>query len=476
MTEKQLERIEFKGKNKFLVDGKFVVETSKKNNKNSFKLYESEKKSKEFDSEDLLFDYIEEMTSTGSVGGGMELPLSKPKNKGAFMRRTFSPYNTVVEQVEKLVKYALIKEFVENHPAYDLIKQYQAINNKNSTENFDNVEKGIQIVYAQILPSTQRRYYTDNGDYNGDGIPNHSKENATNLDLQYDGASQQFKDAVTAELAKTALGQQMMQVATAKATQKDANPANNQMIQLGGDVEFKPQQEEKDGKKKGDEEKKTQLEKGGFVGSLGFAPLKEGQHFKFTFKNKDFTDRRQLFESIPAKVKKEGVLFEMLDGEGNLLKILWENNSALILDNKNLIQEQREKDRLDKLFNYKTSNAKKSKENEADYFKSALKGMKTFVTKKQLIKESHSDEDIKKKVDDLNSKKLTGKEVDSALEMFNVWLEGYGIEVERDHDFRPYWGETKLLYVNMGDSYVKTIIYNVDEEEFYYTSLGDYLE
>ena len=115
--------------------------------------------------------------------------------------------------------------------------------------------------------------------------------------------------------------------------------------------------------------------------------MKEGQHYKFTFKNKDFTDRRQLFESIPAKVKNEGVLFEMLDGEGNIFKILWENNSALILDNKNLIQEQREKDRLDKLFGYKSSNANRSKENELAYFKSGLKDMKKFVTEKQIIKE-----------------------------------------------------------------------------------------
>lgn len=369
MTEEQLNRIEFKSKNKFLVDNTFLVEITKNKGKNKFTLCENKQ---EFESDDLLFDYLDkqkvktsigEMTSVDSVGGGMELPFGRPKNKKAFMKRTYSPYTTVVERIEKVVKSALINEFVQTHPAFDLLQQYQKVNAANSETNMDNVANGIKIVYAEILPSMQRNYYTDNNDYNGDGVPNPHKENATNLDLSYDGASEQFKDNVTAELNKTESGKQLMDIAVKKAQQKGNNSANNQVVQLGGDIEFKPN---------ADEPKEKLALQNGFVGSLGFN-LKEGQMYRFKFKNKDFTNRECLAESIPAKVKKDGMIFEMLDGESNLIKLLWEGKSPKILTEVNLLKEEKEEKRISKLFDYARTGTRTSKENENTFFKKTLK-------------------------------------------------------------------------------------------------------
>jgi len=54
---------------------------------------------------------------------------------------------------------------------------------------------------------------------------------------------------------------------------------------------------------------------------------------------------------------------------------------------------------------------------------------------------------------------------------------GHGVEGIDDptRDAR-YWGSTQALYVNVGDPYVLTLFYDIDDKAFYLTDLGEYLE
>jgi hypothetical protein len=62
--------------------------------------------------------------------------------------------------------------------------------------------------------------------------------------------------------------------------------------------------------------------------------------------------------------------------------------------------------------------------------------------------------------------------VEGALERADVALEGFGIEAGTDR------GERKpvVLYVNTGDTYNMTLLYDVVAHKFYYTTLGDWVE
>ena len=66
---------------------------------------------------------------------------------------------------------------------------------------------------------------------------------------------------------------------------------------------------------------------------------------------------------------------------------------------------------------------------------------------------------------------------DDALKMaaFNEILEGHGVEALRGEWRNGYWCDIVLVYVNMGDSYVNTIIHHRDKG-FFVSSIGDYIE
>ena len=66
--------------------------------------------------------------------------------------------------------------------------------------------------------------------------------------------------------------------------------------------------------------------------------------------------------------------------------------------------------------------------------------------------------------------------VDAVLEDINVAIGGYGVEaIEGDwHD--RYYQNIVALYVNKGDSYVGTVLYNATTNRFVITSVGDFVE
>jgi hypothetical protein len=66
---------------------------------------------------------------------------------------------------------------------------------------------------------------------------------------------------------------------------------------------------------------------------------------------------------------------------------------------------------------------------------------------------------------------------DTALEVYNILFDGFGIESVRDHDlWDNYYLDTSVLYVNQGDSYTETLIFDVEERKLLYTTLADFIE
>ena len=70
----------------------------------------------------------------------------------------------------------------------------------------------------------------------------------------------------------------------------------------------------------------------------------------------------------------------------------------------------------------------------------------------------------------------TPHEVDKAIQSINNLLKGYGTEVLTDGEWRRYWLDTAFVYVNMGDTYAPTVIYDIDHNRWLVTSWGDIVE
>lgn len=70
-----------------------------------------------------------------------------------------------------------------------------------------------------------------------------------------------------------------------------------------------------------------------------------------------------------------------------------------------------------------------------------------------------------------------GDKPDSQLKAVDEILEGFGVEMESgDEGFSGYFGDASYLYVNMGDCYTPTVVYDVEEGDFIVSSVGDLLE
>lgn len=87
-----------------------------------------------------------------------------------------------------------------------------------------------------------------------------------------------------------------------------------------------------------------------------------------------------------------------------------------------------------------------------------------------------TDKELHQFVEDINKGRLNHADVDRWLDEAEEKLDGYGIEVITDNNWRRYYGSICALYVNMGDTYDTTVLYDVDANEFVVTSYGDWLE
>lgn len=69
-------------------------------------------------------------------------------------------------------------------------------------------------------------------------------------------------------------------------------------------------------------------------------------------------------------------------------------------------------------------------------------------------------------------------ELDEKMEALNELIDGHGIESSRMEGYykNHYWSDCICLYVNQGESYAITIIYDVVNDRFEFTSWGDWIE
>lgn len=89
-----------------------------------------------------------------------------------------------------------------------------------------------------------------------------------------------------------------------------------------------------------------------------------------------------------------------------------------------------------------------------------------------------SDADAKELVRKLRDAEGDPDSVDAALEDANEVLGGYGVEAVpcETCPTDSYYQDKIALYVNMGDTYSATIVYDTVEEEFFVGSWGDFYE
>lgn len=66
---------------------------------------------------------------------------------------------------------------------------------------------------------------------------------------------------------------------------------------------------------------------------------------------------------------------------------------------------------------------------------------------------------------------------DQALELADKLLSGHGVEpIRGDYQVDRYYYDVVALYVNMGDTYNTTLLYETENERFLVTSWGDWVE
>jgi hypothetical protein len=76
----------------------------------------------------------------------------------------------------------------------------------------------------------------------------------------------------------------------------------------------------------------------------------------------------------------------------------------------------------------------------------------------------------------------SGREVEKAMDAADKAMGGtrggsFGVESIRSSDYSGgYWGDAAALYVNTGDTYNMTLVYDVADGRFYVTSWGDWAE
>lgn len=69
------------------------------------------------------------------------------------------------------------------------------------------------------------------------------------------------------------------------------------------------------------------------------------------------------------------------------------------------------------------------------------------------------------------------KNPDAALEAVNALIHGHGIEsIRGDYQVDRYYYDIVALYVNMGDSYAATLLYETDTSQWHVLSYGDWVE
>jgi hypothetical protein len=68
------------------------------------------------------------------------------------------------------------------------------------------------------------------------------------------------------------------------------------------------------------------------------------------------------------------------------------------------------------------------------------------------------------------------KRVDAALDEISGIIGGYGVQPITDNEWDGYYCDAGALYVNMGDTYVPTVVYDTRKDRWMICSWGDLVE
>jgi hypothetical protein len=67
-------------------------------------------------------------------------------------------------------------------------------------------------------------------------------------------------------------------------------------------------------------------------------------------------------------------------------------------------------------------------------------------------------------------------DIELVMEIIDSLLDGYGVESIIGRWHNRYYHDTQALYVNFGDTYDMTVLYDCEEDKFILTSWGDWVE
>jgi hypothetical protein len=83
-----------------------------------------------------------------------------------------------------------------------------------------------------------------------------------------------------------------------------------------------------------------------------------------------------------------------------------------------------------------------------------------------------------KEIDTLMTKirKVSGREVEKIMKRINELINGFGVESIRGDYVSHFWQDTVALYVNMGDTYDTTILFNTNTKMPMITDMGYFVE
>lgn len=76
----------------------------------------------------------------------------------------------------------------------------------------------------------------------------------------------------------------------------------------------------------------------------------------------------------------------------------------------------------------------------------------------------------------LNKMSFSTEDIESVFIGLNILMFGYGVEVICGAWHDHYWQDIVCQYVNMGETYETTILYDAVKNKWYATSWGDWAE
>ena len=112
----------------------------------------------------------------------------------------------------------------------------------------------------------------------------------------------------------------------------------------------------------------------------------------------------------------------------------------------------------------------------------SIKTLKKFILDLQLDISAYKFKKILQGTESDNYKELwkdnyhDPTEFEKIMKIANKLIEGHGIEAIRGKWISYFWQDSNALYINMGDTYIPTILYDVVTDCFRIMSWGDYVE